>query len=86
MWSSLQVACTWFSLKRTENKPPSKALTHCFEPGKRDFSCPFTWIKATPWGKKNQPLGEDLINIITPFRAKKTKKGIKKKLAQTKGP
>ena len=72
--------------KRSQNSQLAKALTHRFKLGKREFPCPFTWIMATFWGKRNQPLGESLANIITPFRVKKTKKEKKKKSAKIEGP
>jgi len=43
-------------------------------------------VKSNSWHKRNQLLGEGLINIITPFGVKKMKNGIKKKSAKTKGP
>jgi len=71
--------------KRGQNSWPAKEMGCDLKLGKREFPCPFTWIKATPWEKRDQPLWENLINIITPLGAKKTKNGNKKKLAQING-
>jgi len=38
-------------------------MTHHLEQGKREFLCPFAWIKASPWDKRDQPLAEDLIKL-----------------------
>jgi len=57
-------------------------MTHPLKLDKTDFPYPFTRIKATPWGERDQPLAEDLINILTPLGAEKTQKGIKNQTAQ----
>jgi len=57
-------------------------MTRPLKLGKGDFLCPFAWIKAIPWCKRNQPLGEALINIRKPSKVKKTQKGNKKQTAQ----
>jgi len=62
------------SPKRSQNSRPAKEMTWHMKRGKREFSCPFTWLKAIPWDKSDQPFGESLINIITPNESKKTQK------------
>jgi len=77
----LQLAHTLDGPKISQNSQPKQIATPHAKPGKAVFSCLFARIKAIPLCKRAHTLGEDLINIIKHFQAKKNQIGNKNKPA-----